>query len=363
MSQRKLFASVSVVVLIVVLVAGFFVVRETQWWADFTATGDDDGSELPTDLTEVFNTAIVERADVEDVGDLSGELLYQGQVDFVHRVEPDAGNPQAPAQRTVTSLPSPGQFISLGDVLYETNSTPVFLGLGEVAAWRTLDANTAGDDVAQLQDFLVAGGWADGGFDEPGVWSTSLTTAVETWQESTGQTVTGIVELGDIWFVPGPIRVTGVEVTEGVVVQDGAALFAYTSQERAIEATVDELPPGLLDADDLRVNVAGVGRVDATLRSVTGGDDGFDIVIDADVSNEDLPAVDGIEVTVSWTLNEIVDALTLPPEALRRVEGGAYVVDILVGDAIDTQEVEVVGQAGRLVAITGVEERARVLVP
>ena len=377
MSKSTLLAGASILVLIVVLAGGWLFVRDTQWWADLTES--ETATEIPTDLTEVFNTAIVERADVSDEAELGGELRYQDAIDFVHRIDPvisfvttTTGNGrqaqtvtttiETPGQRTVTGLPTPGSVIDPGDVLYETDSTPVFTVLGDVAAWRTLDSTTSGPDVEQLQTYLSNGGWAPDGFETAGVWSTALTTAVETWQADTGQDITGTVPLGDIWFVAGPIRITRVQATEGVVVEDAAAVFSYTSSNRAIEASVAEIPEGLLQANDLRVRLPGVGEVAATLRSTSGTDDGFDLLIDVETT-EGVPEVNGVDATVSWTTSEITNALTLPPEALRRVHSGEYIVDVLVGDSIEATSVDVIGQAGRLVAIDGLEERTRVLIP
>ena len=377
MNRAKLLGGASIVALVAVVVVGWVFVRDTQWWADLTES--EAAAEVPTDLTEVFNTALVERADVSDEAELVGELRYQDAIDFVHRTDPvisfvttTTGNGrqaqtvtttvETPGQRTVTGLPTPGSVIDPGDVLYETDSTPVFTALGEVAAWRTLDSTTSGPDVEQLQTHLTNGRWAPDGFETLGEWSTALTTAIETWQADTDQTVTGTVPLGDIWFISGPIRVTRVQATEGVIVEDGAAVFSYTSSDRAIEASLAEIPEGLLQADDLRVRLPGVGEVAATLRSTSGTDDGFDLLIDVETT-EGVPEVNGIDATVSWTTSSISNALTLPPEALRRIDTGEYIADVLVGDSIEATPVDVIGQAGRLVAIDGLEERTRVLIP
>lgn len=377
-----------------VALLGAIVIAGLVAWPILTEANADDVTGLPSDLTEVFNTALVERADVSDTAELIGELRYQDHVDFVHRVDPvfttitntievpvaaqtgpgrggQAGPTtttqtvteviETPGQRTVTDLPQPGEVIEPGEVLYETDSTPVFTALGSVAAWRTLDSTASGDDVAQLQQYLEEGGWANEPF-ETGTWDSALTTAVETWQTDTGQTVTGVVELGDLWFVRGAIRITAVHATEGVIIVDGDPVLSYTSSDRAIEASVEQLPEGLLQAEELRVRLPGVGEVAATLRSTSGTDGGFDLLLDVE-STEGVPEVDGIDATVTWTTSEIVDALTVPPEALRRVETGEYIADVLVGDAIEPTEVDVVGQAGRLVAIEGLDERAQVLIP
>jgi len=127
--------------------------------------------------------------------------------------------------------------------------------------------------------------------------------------------------------------------------------------------TVDELPEGLVEAGDIEARLPDGTVVDAVLESIRGSDTGFDIVFDVDLSSADVPTVNGLRTTLSWTIDEIVDALTLPPEALRRTDAGIYVVDVLEGDVIRTTEVVAVGQAGRVVAVEGVDERAEVLIP
>lgn len=62
---------------------------------------------------------------------------------------------------TLTWLPSPGQVIGQGQVLYRTgNSSPVVLLYGIVPAWRTLDEGITGQDVTQLNHDLVDLGYA-----------------------------------------------------------------------------------------------------------------------------------------------------------------------------------------------------------
>lgn len=57
---------------------------------------------------------------------------------------------------TLTSLPSVGQVIKQGQVMYRTdNGSPVVLLYGSVPAWRTLDEGLSGADVDQLNHDLV----------------------------------------------------------------------------------------------------------------------------------------------------------------------------------------------------------------
>ena len=239
----------------------------------------------------------------------------------------------------------------------------MILAPGEVAAWRTMTVGTTGEDVAQLQRFLVTAGFADSTLVDDGVWASSTTTAVQAWQEGTGQSISSSVELGDIWFAPTPVRITDVSATVGIVVADGDTVFSYTSTERAVEATVSELPEGLLDADVLTARLPDGSTTVATLRSVRGTEEGFDLILDVDLSSADIAATNGLEVTISWVTSELVDALTLPPEAIRRMEDGRYVVDVLEGGDLRAIEVEVLGQAGRVVAVAGIDEVQLVVIP
>ena len=62
---------------------------------------------------------------------------------------------------TLTWLPSAGQVIRQGQVLYKTgNGSPVVLLYGSVPAWRALDEGITGQDVSQLNHDLVDLGYA-----------------------------------------------------------------------------------------------------------------------------------------------------------------------------------------------------------
>jgi hypothetical protein len=355
--MKSMITSIVVAALIAGALAGaWIIIRDTEWYASLSEAEDE--SDVPSDLTDVFNTAIATRADVADVEVLDATLNYIDRVEFVHRIDPNAGS------RAVTALPHVGDRLAPGDVLYETDSTPVHLLAGEVAAWRTMDESSNGTDVAQLQSFLIAGGWDTQAEIEPdGTWSVATTTAVELWQADSAQEVTGQVVLGDIWFVPDSIRIVSVESAEGVVVSDGDAVLTYTSSDRRVEASVSQIPDGLLSTQDLSAQFPDGQTVAAELTSVRGTDSGFDLVFSIDLEGVSTDEFNRLPVTLEWTKNEVNDELTLPPEAIKRVDSGEYVVDVLQGDVIERVPVEIIGQAGRVVAVTGIDERAVVLTP
>ncbi|MFT7474874.1 MAG: peptidoglycan hydrolase-like protein with peptidoglycan-binding domain [Verrucomicrobiales bacterium] len=352
--------------------------RDMNWYQELTGTASTE--QVPSDLTEVFKTAVVTRADVADVGEIDARLVYEDEVLFVHRIDPvivtttstvgQGRNSQTlsttaaePDSRAITDLPEPGTIVEDGSVLYETDSTPVYVVSGSVAAWRTMDSSSNGDDVVQLQKYLLEGGWADDALVADGLWSSATTAAVELWQTSTGQPVSGVIPLGDLWFIESPIRIVENFVTVGMVVADGDEVLRYTSEGRVIIASVPELPDGLLTAEDITARLPNRSIVDVQLMSTRGSDTGFDLTFAVDLDDQIVGSLDRLSVTLLWTVNELVGELTIPPEAIQRLDSGAYVVSVLDGDLIQRTEVQVIGQAGRVVAIDGLDERTQVIIP
>ena len=156
-------------------------------------------TQAPVDLT----TAAIERRTMRTTADLGGSLGYEG-----------ARAVAAGSAGTVTRLPDEGSVIQRGGVLYEVDGrrTPDPLlrcppGVANAWGTRTL---TDGPDIKQLEQNLKALGYTrKGDQDRHGTWDADTTRAVKRWQKATGQTVDGIVELGEVVFLPGAIRVTG----------------------------------------------------------------------------------------------------------------------------------------------------------
>lgn len=109
---------------------------------------------------------------------------------------------------TVTTISvEAGQEVNIGSVLYTVNLRPVVVAQGNIPSFQSLSRGSSGADVAQLQTMLAALGFytytVDGKFD----WVTQ--DAVENWQASLGVADDGVVQAGDIIYVPTlPTRVS-----------------------------------------------------------------------------------------------------------------------------------------------------------
>lgn len=139
----------------------------------------------------------------------------------------------------VTSLGLDGVgLVSAGDVPLAVDQRPVVVAQGATPAFRDLAQGARGDDVVQLQAFLVEAGFLRG---EPsGVFGASTTAAVREWQRSLGVQRTGFVAAGDLLFVEElPARlVLGDDVVVGSLVSPGQQLLAAVERAPRFTATV-----------------------------------------------------------------------------------------------------------------------------
>src|SRR6202035_5285183 len=116
---------------------------------------------------------------------------------------------------TLTWLPSAGQVIGQGQVLYKTgNGSPVVLLYGSVPDWRALDEGTTGQDVTQLNHDLVTLGYAGGAPIAAAGWdcySWETAYGVQRLEEHLGVSFPpGSLSLGQVVFEPEALRVATV---------------------------------------------------------------------------------------------------------------------------------------------------------
>jgi hypothetical protein len=144
---------------------------------------------------------------------------------------------------TITRLPSPGQVVRRGQVLFETDGRPVILFYGARPAWRPFVLGMAdGADVEALERNLVALGYARGlDLTVDGHFTAITRVAILRWQAAVGIPRTGAIDVGDVAFLPGPIRVTTVPATLGGAAAPGDPVVTGTSTDHVVSV---ELPVG-----------------------------------------------------------------------------------------------------------------------
>ena len=108
---------------------------------------------------------------------------------------------------TFTSLPTVGQVISQGQMLYEVNSQPVVLLYGATPPYRNISEGDTGADIEELDADLFPPEYSGG---ERAPTSDTFRAAteygVDKLQVALGVTETGSVALGQVVFLPTAVR-------------------------------------------------------------------------------------------------------------------------------------------------------------
>jgi hypothetical protein len=252
---------------------------------------------------------------------------------------------------TLTWLPSPGQVIGQGQVLYETgNGNPVVLLYGSVPDWRALDEGVTGADVFQLNQDLVRLGYADRadvvalGFD---YYSWETASAVQLLEEHLGVShPPGSLSLGQLVFEPQALRVS--QVTGSLGGPASGPVLTATSDQRVVTIALDvsyesevavgdpvsvTLPdgtttPGVVSAVGMVATTSGSGSGSGT----SGSGQSPTTTIPVTVTMSDPQAagtLDQAPVTVYITTGSAHDVLAVPVTALVAEASGEYSVEVV----------------------------------
>jgi hypothetical protein len=274
-----------------------------------------------------LGTARVVKTDITNVDAVSGTLGYSGSYTIT-----------AGAQGTLTALPAAGTVLHRGDVVAEVDGVPEYLFYGTRPEWRALQAGVAdGPDVYQLDQNLIALGYGHG-LHPSNTFTSYDTAAVERWQAARRVTVDGIVPMGAVLYLPGPIRVGTHHQEPGAQAQPGAALADATDATRVVSVPLDtakesEVKVGDTVAVQLPSGSSTPGRVTAIANSITpaqgqGGNDSIAVTITVADQNA-LGTLEGAPVTVNITTASAQGALAVPITALVVNPDGSYAVDVV----------------------------------
>jgi hypothetical protein len=313
------------------------------------ARPDASPGAIPTSTATVIRTSIT--ATEEDPGTLG----YDGSFTVF------GGLPG-----TVTWLPARGTVISLGQRLFAVDGQPATLLRGQQPAWRAFAPGmTDGADVQELERDLVAGGYdpqraitIDDHYD----WATKA--AVERWQAAHGvpaEQQDGQIPLGQITFLPTPIRVAALAVAAGAPVAPGTPVLTATSATPVVNVALpaDAEPlvhPGQRVMITLPVGGSTSGRVlrvdqssppaqgqqgQGSPAGSSGGSSGASqppaaatVTVVVGLSNPSVAAgLDQAPVQVAIATQTQRNALAAPISALLAKSGGGFQVTVIRGRA------------------------------
>ncbi len=182
---------------------------------------------------------------------------------------------------TITRITPEGRTRFAGDVLYRIDGQPVVLMDGTLPAWRSLTEGVGnGADVRQLEENLVALGYDPNGTIVVDLeFDAATEDAVLLWQEDLGVAEDGIVELGEVVFLPGAQKVVA-HGSSSSAAGASSVVGAGTSVQPGVEimrvAPPDNAPEPGRDIRQLEENLVALGydpdgdiRVDATFTTAT----------------------------------------------------------------------------------------------
>ncbi|MET0910185.1 MAG: peptidoglycan-binding protein [Ilumatobacteraceae bacterium] len=299
-----------------------------------------------------ITAVVVSGASGDDVVDADQPVVERSLVevttrDLVRSQEFDGtaghGTPQPlvlAASGTLTSLPTAGDVLSAGDTVVTVDGAPVVVLSGPTPMWRTLGPGVDdGADIVQLEFALAALGYAeehDLTVDEE--WTSATTRAVKAFQEDHGQDDDGTVDLGEIVWVDGTVRVDSVGGTIGQAAAEAA--IEVTAPEPSVDVDADvasadllpvggtvdvELPSGEVVSGT--VTSVGVTRTDESGASSVP----IEITLDsADGATPDL--ADGLPVDVVAKIVSAEGVVAVPVEAVLALAEGGYAVEVELAD-------------------------------
>ncbi len=236
--------------------------------------------------------------------------------------------------------------VALGDVIFipgpaEVLNVAVDVGqsvnAGQPVATVTAGDPLSGDDVLQLEQDLVALGY-DGPVVD-GVWDDGTKSAVSAWQSDVGFEADGVVDLGEIVFLPGSVRVNEVLGSVGTAVSQGTPVLGISSAEQYVTFDLPARNQGLVAVGD-QVNIEMPDGTDtpgtvATVASVATGGQGADATFAVKINLDDPTVAVGLDeapVTVDIVSDSVSNVLAVPVSALVALQEGGYAVEIDSGD-------------------------------
>ena len=228
------------------------------------------------------------------------------------------------------------------------DNSPTWLLYGDVPAWRTYTSwdHNPGPDISELSANLAALSYLNPA-DQTDHATSALTNAVERWQAALHQPVTGVIALGQVVFLPGPIRVTTVSASTGTAIASGADLISATGTTVGVSVELDPATAApLRPSDAVQVTtpdgqvrpatVTAIGTVASQAPTGNGGQPAVTVPVSVAFSPAWAPAaqaVDQAPVQVAITVRQVRDVLAVPVTALVGEPGGGYDVEVLTDQA------------------------------
>jgi hypothetical protein len=287
------------------------------------------------------------------------------------------------ASGTFSRLPRAGEVFSRGQVLYRVSNEPVILLYGNTPVYRSLSEGDRGPDVRELNENLVALGYATNSEVE-GDWSyfsAETQPALERLQYHLGEQETGSLTEGQAVFLPGQVRISTVNATLGTSARPDTAVMQATSNSQQVVVNLDASEQSEVKVgDDVQITLPDGQTTPGVLSSIgtvlassspnsSSGSGSSSTTLPLYITLEHPKAaseLDQAPVTVEITTAAVRHALIVPIDALLALSGG-YAVETVGADGVHKLVAVSLGtfdDAAGTVQITGdVQAGERIVVP
>ncbi|HSF84409.1 MAG TPA: peptidoglycan-binding protein [Acidimicrobiia bacterium] len=235
--------------------------------------------------------------------------------------------------------------VDLGEVVFLSDASevivvPTALGQGVGPGQLILEVgdgvSPSGDDIAQLETSLAALGFDPGPVD--GIYTEATRSAVIEWQGSIGADDDGIVDLGEVVFLPTAIRISDRLTSVGSAVSPGTPVLAATGSDIVVtidlpaedQGLVAEGDPVTIELPDNSTTPGTVETVDTVASVSAQGEAVFEVTILLD----DPAAAGGLDeapVDVDIVTDRVDDVMAVPVTALLALAEGGYAVEVVEG--------------------------------
>jgi len=298
------------------------------------ATGRFVGSGSPnggvTDNGSATTLQLVTQGPLTQQTSVSATIAYTGSYSVVNQ-----------ASGTITALPTAGQIVAQGEVLYGVGGAPVVLLLGATPAHRGLQEGMSGADVAELNADLVALDLATPVQLNPAsdYFSAATALALEHLQANLGLNQNGILALGQAVFLPTAARITTVSPSLGATVVPGQPVLQATSPAKlvvvqldaALQTGVEVGDPATITLPDNQTTPGTVSNVGTVATSTSGASGSNETAtVEVDITLDDPAAtgdLDQAPVQVAVITARVDNAYIVPVNALLALAGGGYAVE------------------------------------
>jgi peptidoglycan hydrolase-like protein with peptidoglycan-binding domain len=235
-----------------------------------------------------------------------------------------------------------GATVARGEPLFKIDELPVVALYGAVPMYRTLSNGMGGADVKQLQENLVALGYAklSAGFATDGAYTQATTAAILAWQTGLGLAQTGSVEPAQVVFTPGPVRIAEHIAQVGDLLANGGsgdapAILRYTDATKIVIVALAVTDQALaVVGNAVTVTLPDERTVQGVIAKVgtTVQEDKFDVTVTI-ADQVALGALEAAPVDVDFVNARRENVLAVPVAALLALAEGGYGVEIIEGDS------------------------------